>query len=185
MFSSVNFRALLDRFQAIIKFFSKPQNPLSADACPFQHIFLPNSVNSVTSMSKEWRKDLEAYEDAKKFDKLRNSNSREWSEQESLTARSEKARQLITLTNHDDILALLGDNDVIKLLSERRSLVRRRGNTEAHKIVEQGVVLEDMVHQCAAQLESFEVAGLLAMIKMIRPEAELSNTETESSNDEH
>ena len=178
MFSSVNFRAILDHFQAIVTVFGKPQN-LPVDARPFQYRFPPNStVNTTGAMSNIWRKELQAYEDAKKSQKLKNSVSGElqWSEKESLAARMERARQLITLTNNAELMVLLGDIDIITLLSEKQSLVRMRGNVEAHKIVEQGMILEEMVHQCAAQLESFEVSGLLAMIKLIRPATESSNT---------
>ncbi len=157
--------------------FRNPQN-LPPDARPFEYQFPSNSAYSAGVLSKEWRDDLSAFEDEKKAYKLENSNVRHWSEQESLSARSERARQLITSTNNNEIMTLLEDHDIIKLISEKRSLVRLRGNAEAHRVVEQALVLEEMVQQCAAQLESFEVAGLLAMIKKIHPtHSDSSNTQ--------
>lgn len=168
MFSSTNFRALLDRFQAVVELFSKPQN-LPPNACPFKYQFPANSAGSAGNLSKAMRDDLSSYEDRKRAQKFRDYNVQVWSAQESLSARSERVCQLINLTNNNELKMLLEDPDIVKLISEKRSLVRLRGNDEAHKVVKQVSVLEEMVHQCAAKLESYEVAGLLAMIKKLYP----------------
>ena len=148
--------------------FGKPQD-LPPNARPFEYQFPANSAHSAGVLSKVLRDDLSEYEEKKKMQKLKDGNGQSWSDQDSLSARSERSRQLITLSNNDELMTLLEDPDIIKLISERRSLLRLRGNAEAHKVVEQVLVFEDMVHQCAAQLESYEVAGLLAMIKKIYP----------------
>ena len=164
MFSAVNFRAILDHFQGVVMVFSRPDEAPTGIS-PFLYQF----PNSDRSPSKEWRQELQAYEDAKKAERHRRGIRAEWTKADSTEARSERARQLIVLTNHPEILVLLNSDDGVKLMSEKYSFLRVWGNTEAHKFVDQALVLEEMVEHCADRLELFEASGLSTMIKLIRP----------------
>ncbi len=121
MFSSVNFRAILDPLPGCFHAFRKPQH-VPANAGPFEYKFPPNST-LVTDLSKEWRKELDDFENLKKIQKFTTQTVQVWTKTDSLTARSERARQLITQTNNTELMALLTDIDIMTLLSERKSLL--------------------------------------------------------------
>ncbi|KJA12596.1 hypothetical protein HYPSUDRAFT_60344 [Hypholoma sublateritium FD-334 SS-4] len=163
MFSSVNFRALLDLFQGLIALFAGIGPPRPR---PIQHLF-PHSDGVA---SRDFRKELDAYEAVQKTAKEQRTGSSSWSQQEALEARMERTRQVIAMTNRQDITVFLQSDSAIQLLAEKHSFIRTWGNQSAHRVVEQGAILEDMVNQCAEYLESYEVSGLLHMIQALRPE---------------
>lgn len=162
MFSSVNFRALLDFFQGLIALFAglgpNPRAPRP---------FFPNDGVA----SKDFRRELTAYEAAQKANKRQETGLSDWSDAEALAARMERTQQLIVQTNRQDVMVFLQSESAIKLLVEKDSFIRSWGNTSAHRVIEQSSILEDMVNQCTECLAPYEVSGLLHMIRVLRPES--------------
>ena len=160
MFSAVNFRALLDFFQGLLA--------LLGGLGPKRDYEYPTDGVA----SKDFWNALSAFEKKQKADKEKATRTKDWTSAESLAARMERTKQIIQSIDRPNILSLLNSESAVRLLSEKASFIRMWGNVNAHRMVEQSTVLEDMVHQCAENLDQYQVSGLLDMIKALRAEPE-------------
>ncbi len=126
MFSSVNFRGVLDTLQGQV-YDHSGLDPEEDDP-----LLLPEQQQypQVHSSSRDFRRALNAYEEQVKKAKFKQTGKFEWTRADSLEARMKRARQIIAMVQQEDLLTLLQSDDAIRLLAEKRSYLRIWGERE-------------------------------------------------------